>query len=360
MIPRISRLLFATIPIVTVVGLLPRPARAWGPDGHHTVATIADKLIAGTNAAAQVAAILGSTSLVDAAVWADCAKGVDPSSLTYKGAGTYPECAPFETPAGEAAMVDFVKRNSTNCPIKAGEEICHKQYHYSDIAIQHPDYESKFRGARPDDVESAITAAISVLQDKAAPAPFSIKDKREALLLLTHYVGDIHQPLHVGAIYLDPTGKPVNPDRGQYDPNSETTGGNDINVTDSEANLHATWDLIPETLKADKVDSEWLSLAKRVPVTGGQITQWSVVWATDTQKQAQKAFHGLRFSAKSGKTWTTTLAASYSGPMATTKKTQLTKGGARLAQVLRAIWPDLTSSKPENHPKPTKTSDTKP
>ena len=32
-------------------------------------------------------------------------------------------------------MVDFVRRNASNCVIKPGEEICHKQYHYSDVGI---------------------------------------------------------------------------------------------------------------------------------------------------------------------------------------------------------------------------------
>ena len=51
---------------------------------------------------------------------------------------------------------------------------------------------------------SAINAAIRVLQDRPkATAPLSITDKKEALFLLAHFVGDIHQPLHVGAVYLD-------------------------------------------------------------------------------------------------------------------------------------------------------------
>src|SRR2546429_7975648 len=52
-------------------------AFAWGPDGHRTVATLAQKLIAGSNAATQVQALLGNFSLADVAVWADCAKGVN-------------------------------------------------------------------------------------------------------------------------------------------------------------------------------------------------------------------------------------------------------------------------------------------
>ncbi|WP_409362753.1 S1/P1 nuclease [Bradyrhizobium sp. CIR18] len=33
-----------------------------------------------------------------------------------------------------------------------------------------------------------------------------MKDKKEALFVLSHLVGDLHQPLHVGAVYLDSAG----------------------------------------------------------------------------------------------------------------------------------------------------------
>ena len=99
------------IPAILLCGTM--PAYAWGPDGHHTVATIATKLIAGTHAEQQVHAILGDLSLTDAAVWADCSKGVSTTTFKYGGAGHYAECAVFETPDGEAAMEDFVRRNST-------------------------------------------------------------------------------------------------------------------------------------------------------------------------------------------------------------------------------------------------------
>lgn len=61
---------------------------ACGPDGHHTVATIAYKLLDGTAAKSQVDSTLGDISFVDAAVWADCAKGVD-SCLKLIGYGDY-------------------------------------------------------------------------------------------------------------------------------------------------------------------------------------------------------------------------------------------------------------------------------
>jgi S1/P1 Nuclease len=71
-----------------------------------------------------------------------------------------------------------------------------------------------------------INAAIMVLQNMPAPAPFSIKDKKEALFLLAHFVGDLHQPMHVSAIYLDPNGNFVDADSGvPYDPNTQTLAG---------------------------------------------------------------------------------------------------------------------------------------
>jgi hypothetical protein len=327
-------------------------ALAWTADGHHTVAAIADKLVQGTNAATQVRAILGDTSLVDAAVWADCAKGVDPTTFTYEGAGTFPECKPFETAAGEAEMVDFVKRNATNCKPKQNEETCHKQYHYTDIAVQHDHYDPSFQGARTDDVTAAITAAVAVLQNGTAPAPFSIKNKREALLLLVHYVGDIHQPLHVGAVYLDKKGKRVDPDTGTFDPATATTGGNDVIVTATHAKLHATWDAIPASLKTGDVKAAWLKQARGVSGTAGPVRDWSKTWASDTQKQAIKAFANLTFGPKTGTTWSTKLPSSYSTTMTTIKKQQLTKGGARLAQLLSAIWPDPTPHAAAGEPTP--------
>lgn len=313
-------------------------AVAWGPDGHHTVGAIADRLLKGTNAATQVQAILGTLSLQDAAVWPDCAKGVNPKTFVYQGAGHYPECKIYETPAGEAAMIDFVRRNSTNCAPKAGEETCHKQYHYADVSIAHDHYDASFTGARPDDIVGAVAAATHVLKGDPAPAPFDIKDKREALLLLAHYVGDIHQPLHVGAVYLNAKGKRVDPDAGTFDSTTATRGGNQIKVGGSSRNLHATWDAIPASLKVSHV-STLLTKAKAVPATTGPVDDWPKSWASETLKQAQTAFVGIKFSSKQGKTWTATVPTNYSTTSRPIKETQLTRAGARLAQLLTTIWP---------------------
>ena len=315
-------------------------AFAWGPDGHHTVGAIADHLIAGSHAAVEVKKILGDLSLQDASVWADCAKGVDPSKdYTYQTVGKYPECRVYETPALEAEMSDFVRRNDKNCTPKPGEESCHKQYHYTDVAIQHDHYDRNFVGTRDDDIVAAIAAAIHVLKGDPAPAPFSLKDKREALLVLTHYVGDIHQPLHVGAVYLDTKGKRVYPDAGTFNLKTSTRGGNEITVAGKSRNLHALWDEIPASLTVSHMNAALLKQAEAIPATNGQLFAWPTTWASDTLRVAKQAFKGLNFGNLQNGHWNATLPNSYGKKMFSIKQKQLVKAGAHLAQLLQAIWP---------------------
>ena len=318
-------------------------ASAWGSDGHHTIGAIADQLLIGTHAAVEVKAILGNLSLQDASVWADCAKGIDPDqNFTYPAPGKYPACSIYETTAGEAEMGDFVRRNNTNCAPKPGEEICHKQYHYSDVAIQNDHYDGSFAGTRTDDIVGAVVAATHVLKGDPAPAPFDFKDKREALLVLTHYVGDLHQPLHVGAVYLSAQGERVNPDANTFSPNTETRGGNQITVKGGTMNLHATWDAIPTSLTVSHVGAAGevlLNNAKAVPDTTGQVFAWPTSWAADTVVEAQQAFTGITFGKLQNGHWMATLPPNYNKKMAQIKKSQIPKADARLAQLLKAIWP---------------------
>jgi hypothetical protein len=314
-------------------------AEAFGPDGHRTVGAIADRLIAGSHAATEVAALLGGLSLEDAAVWADCAKGVDDHTLKYVDANQYPECAIYETPQGIAAMEDFVTRNHQQCQPAAGDEICHKGYHYSDIAIQHTQYDSSRIGARATDIVGALKAALIVLNDGPSRAPFSFKDKREALLVLAHYVGDIHQPLHVGAVYLGTSGLRVNPDVGAYKPATFTRGGNQLLVGGNvHAKLHGRWDEVPAALKPAKAD-ELAAIARGIPVSSGGLPDWPQLWASESLRDAKKAFVGIKFAAKSGTTWSTTLPPNYTDTMTAIKTERIEKAGARLAQILQTIWP---------------------
>jgi hypothetical protein len=312
------------------------------------VGGIADELLVGTNAGKAVQKILGKGApLEHAAVWADCAKGVTKKKSTgvfhYTVNPIYVECKPFESAASQKAMVSFVERNWDACHPAADEEVCHKQYHYADVAIERDSYDRADVGTSDHDVVSAIKAAVAVLQGGTSPAPISITSKKEALRLLAHYVGDIHQPLHVGAIYLSPTGTEVDPDHTTLTSAMKTEGGNQL-VIAPKHQLHHEWDTIADSLQVPQYLSEGVAAAKAEPLTGGAMSTWPVKWATESVLASHKAFAGLTFGAeanagKSTQSWPTTEPAGYAATREAIQKEQINKAGARLAQLLEAIYP---------------------
>ena len=103
--------------------------------------------------------------------------------------------------------------------------------HYSNI----PNDQAHFDRARDCKDDQCIIAAlekyIAVLKDKAQP-----RDKRrEALIYIVHFMGDLHQPMHAagGQVRDEATGNMI-PDRG----------GNlvKIRLLGVETNLHSAWD----------------------------------------------------------------------------------------------------------------------
>jgi hypothetical protein len=103
--------------------------------------------------------------------------------------------------------------------------------HYSNI----PNDITTFDRARDCKEDQCVVAAIerytAVLKDKTQP-----KDKRrEALIFIVHFVGDIHQPLHAAG------GMVPNEQTGVMEPD---LGGNKVKVRylGIETNLHSVWD----------------------------------------------------------------------------------------------------------------------
>ena len=316
---------------------------AWGYQGHRVTGAIADQLLE-PNARQQVKNILGF-ELRMAGPRADCVRSVArlPDG-TFRYAPSNPDyripCTSFETPAETARMEDYVSRNWSNCSYLPHRG-CDEAYHFTDVPIQHDDYTRSYVGTSDHDVVSAINAAISVLMDRPSPLPFSIRDKKEALFPLAHFLGDLHQPLHVGAVYLTPLGQLVNPDQGNtpFDPAAETAGGNDI--TDQGINLHAEWDGIPSDL-GDNASAEMVAKARAVPKTSGKVEDFAAAWASDTVHASHTAFAGATFSAAGQpQRWQVTFKDRnvYLNDQDRLKRDQLAKGGARLAQLLNAIWP---------------------
>ncbi|MDR3415807.1 MAG: S1/P1 nuclease [Nevskia sp.] len=329
-----------------VLCLVPSLAHAWGAAGHQAVGALADQLLKGSVAEQNVQRLLDGQDLRTVAVWADCAKGVgsaDDQDFGYRNDDArFPECAVFSGGAGPGEFIEFVRNNWKQCGTAHDKEYCHNQYHYADIATAHRAYDGNFVGANTHDVVHAIDAAMARLRGQPVPAPFWFKDDRQALMLLAHYVGDIHQPLHVAAIYLDQHGNAVDPDDKGLDAATGTAGGN-LLVESGGTLLHADWDAIPDGYKAGGKDfGALLATAQSVAQTDGDAAAWPQAWATDTIVSGRSAFGGLRFTAQaSSHRWSVGgMTQAYAEHEDEIKFQQLAKAGARLAQILKAVWPD--------------------
>lgn len=325
-------------------------AQAWGPAGHQAVGAIADRLIQGTPAAKKVQALLGS-NLQTASVWADCARAVQLVDKKWvvvtDPAHVYVECAVFEkSAASRQRMVDYVARNASVCDtVPVHSKLCrHKSYHFVDLPLQHPHYKAGAPGTAANDLVQALGAALARL-DKgttaAAPAPV-FKDDAEALRVLTHLVGDLHQPLHVGSVYLDDKGRQVDPANDAEAKAHDNSGGNTL-LFESRT-LHKSWDGITDTLYKSLLSGAGQAEAAKVPSTAGPLAGWPLAWADDTAAEAAQAFQALKIDpfVKTGfaQGWPVSAPQpAYRQAQQTLQRAQLIKAGARLAEILHKLWP---------------------
>jgi hypothetical protein len=84
-----------------------------------------------------------------------------------------------------------------------------------------------------------------------------------------------------------------------------------------------------------------LAEARAVPTTAGSLSEWSTVWATESLLLGKLAFEGITFSAADGAGhYQIQLPPGYNKTKARIQHDQVVKAGARLAQVLRTVWPN--------------------
>ena len=321
------------------------PALAWDDQGHELIGAIADAMLGNSKAGLQARQILGY-GLNSAAKWPDCVRGVHKESSGFTYDGGAPACSEFESPAEVARMIDYARRNWSNCR-QPPPDGCHTKYHFADVAMQRNGYSRSFFGTGNDDIVSALQSAVLVLQFQPAEPPISIRDKKEALLMIAHFVGDLHQPLHVGAVYLRSDGSLTDPDTppnqnpGTIEKNNATRGGNDI-LIEGSSSLHAMWDNVPHDWGRNATP-ELLAKAKAVPLSKAQVDMLAALWAGESVRLSNDAFKGLTFGNRNdqGK-WPATVdnAFLYRTKLENMQRQQIIKGGARLAELLREIWPE--------------------
>lgn len=166
------------LPLLTI---LPAYVDAWGSLGHTTVAYIAQNFIS-DKTAKFAQGLLNDTSgayLANVATWAD----------SYRS-------------TAEGAFSGVL--------------------HYID-ALDNPPQSCNIDYARDCPEEGCIISAIANYSSRALDKSISIVEQQKALKWVIHFVGDVHQPLHVENIAV---------------------GGNLINVTFDgvHTNLHSIWD----------------------------------------------------------------------------------------------------------------------
>lgn len=265
--------------------LLPTPALAWWDYGHRTVATIANQNITPKTRAA-IRALLRHeravatpgcplTNLEDASVWADCIKRLG-ARFDYAFSWHYQN-------------VDICKPFDLTAACKDGHCVSHQ-----------------------------IDRSVKLLKDKSVPS----HERLIALAFLTHFVGDLHMPLHAG-------------DRGDR-------GGNDVKaaygIVAGRVNLHSLWDgplaerAITTPPAGARALTAGLNSGERAQFAAGSTEDWSrETWAIARDLVYATALDGdpcgpvpTRAAMNDAKIET----------LIPTVRSQITKAGLRLARLL--------------------------
>jgi hypothetical protein len=229
------------------------------------VGAIADQRLAGKEAAAKIAALLNGLTLEEASILPDKIKAWEKQKPENR------EVVAPGHPEIEKALHDFFDANPFRANPKKGPP-SHHWFHYTDVPIfGNSVYTSGATGRSQFDIVKMIPFCVRVLKEKEDENNARKITKPIALILLSHYLGDIHQPLHVGAQYFDAGKKPTNPDDNQG-VGFETHGGNNITLILNEtsdhgrgqdtSNIHHYWDENAVTTALDILRVEILATRK--------------------------------------------------------------------------------------------------
>ena len=254
--------------------LIPATSFGWGRDGHRIIGHIAEQFLT-PNARAAVRDLLGDASLAEVSTWAD----------EVRGTPAYRWTAPMHyvnSPPGSDGY-DQQRDCADGCCVVGAIE------HYADV-----------------------------LRDRQAPRP----DRIEALKMLVHFVGDVHQPLHAG----------YGVDRG----------GNDVKVFffGDNTNLHSLWDsgLIRRTQK------NWSEYAAELHKRESSKRRTAVnldpaVWAAESFKLAEGNAYAIPGDGELGQ--------DYFEKNIPVVEQQLAIAGVRLAEMLNAIFDEDQEHMPQ-------------
>src|SRR5436189_4438195 len=198
---------FLLLPAIVAALQFPA-AQAYGPLGHEIVGAIADERLANKATATKIRALLDRLSLEKAAVIADEIKGWDKKGADDPRSFHYPAHRNIDR-----QLRDFWRANPPTREMNSTAP-SHHWFHYTDVPVVPPQrYRDGNAGRSKWDIVHMIRYCVQVLQGRLPEQNERKITKPVALILLAHYVADIHQPLHVGAEYFDAQGRVADPDR---------------------------------------------------------------------------------------------------------------------------------------------------
>lgn len=252
-------------------------AASWGIRRHAAIATAAMERLQSGNAREKIVRILdegGDPSLGDAATWPDRIRS---------------------NPPGDPATVRFLDdpRNQR-----------HSRWHYVNLPLGVDGYDRQRypEFTRDDDV---VQMALQCVESLRTPGSHARFEEVIALRWLSHLIGDMHQPVHVGCGYIanaetDQARLVTSPDEAAGLPHD--SGGNALSLPIG-GNLHSFWDsrlgpnLIEDALNplSDESLVRALALAPAPLVAAAAgIPDQVVAWANATLDAARAAYQSLR------------------------------------------------------------------
>jgi|TARA_B110000908_G_C10121281_1_gene387722 hypothetical protein len=180
-------------------------------------------------------------------------------------------------------------------------------WHYVNMGLEES-YEAAEKNPKGDLV-TAIAKCISVLKDPNSKE----SDKVFYLKMLVHFVGDLHQPMHIGQ--------------------KEDRGGNRIKVEwfGQGTNLHSVWD----TKMIEAWNMSYIELANNAKdLSKNQLKAMQKGSVEDWVNEVHEITKELYSSVKEGEN----LRYRYSYDHFGTVRNQLQRGGVRLAKILNDIY----------------------
>ena len=290
----------------------------WGAEGHQAIGEAARTMLT-ANARSKIQQLLGNDDLAAIAVWLD-----DVRNLAHHHSG------PLK---GDLEATAFNAKFPENA-----------SWHFVNLPVGFTEYSLNAPFSSENDIVHAIRTAIDVLEGRS-----SRFTKVQALRIIVHLVGDIHQRLHTVSGYYDVTDlehpKRIS-DPGAALGKPQDRGGNQLFYTRS-LELHALWDdkLVEKVAASRSFEqlAEMLTSDSDATQTPGDYHSWPEKRAGDSETVAIAAYQGIQFwSLKLREDGAIerieiTLPSGYVRTEISQVQTQLKKAAVHLAQLLSAI-----------------------